>query len=485
MRTVLFALTVALASGQASAQDRSRPFEEIRPGALRFDPPEPRRLQTTKGVEVLLLEDHTLPLVSVFARFRGGPSNFPRTHLAASSAVPGLLRSAGTISMAPDSVDRALEFYAAQTTFGGGGESSFASLNTLTEHLEPALQVWFELLKRPGFDSAMVEVWRGQAIEGARRRADDPGSLAISQFNRLMYGDHPIGWDIGIGDLAETALQTGRLREVHGAIFCPQNMTLGIVGDLDWATARPLIEEALADWPDCAAEVAEPPLARFETPPGLYLIEKDLPQSTVIVGKPSEVRLSDDKGYFASRIGNSVMGASGFTSRLMSRLRTERGYAYSAASVWTTPRRSQGILGAVTQTKSESTVAAIRLIREILEELTREAPDEAEVQDAIARISNGFVFNFQDASRVVSRQMLYLSQGLPLDWLQRYLEGIRGVKAGDVLRVIADNVASEELVILVVGDPDAFDEPLETLGPVTRLEVSRPVPPREAPRFQR
>ncbi len=444
---------------------------------LDFTPMKPDLYELDRGVKVLYIENRTLPLVSVFARFNGGPSNFPRGRLGATTALPSLIRSAGTTSLSPDSVDKALEFYAVQTAFGGGGQNAFTSLNTLTRHLPEAFAIWTDMVRNPGFDSARVEVCRGQELEDVRRRADTPGRLAISQFNHLLYGDHPVGWEMEPEDLTPEAISPTVLREVHRQIFCPENLTLGVTGDVSWDDIKPLLDQMLEGWPSCPGELPDPPEAQFATEPGVYLIPKELDQSTVILGHPSDIHLEDSPEYFSSRIAHSIFGASGFSSRLVQRVRTEEGYSYSASSVWTTPIVSRGIVGAMAQTKPESTVAAIRAILDVIEGMRQHAPSDVEVRDAIDRIANGFVFNFQDPSQVVSRQMLYASQGLPLDWLTRYLRGIQAVTPRIVLRTFTDNVDPSRMVILILGDLNKLDPGLEELGPVTIIEATEPSTP--------
>ena len=197
------------------------------------------------------------------------------------------------------------------------------------------------------------------------------------------------------------------------------------------------------------------------------------------MGKPSVVRLADSDDYYAAQIGNSILGGGGLTSRLARRVRTEEGLAYGVASVWTTPRSSSGIIAATTQTKSESTVEAIHVIAGILGEVASAPPDDAEVRDAVDRIANGFVFNFETPALIVSRQMVYLSQNLPLDWLSRFLEGVQGVTPSAVHKVFRENLAAnglDDMVIVIVGDPAAFDPGLEDLGPVRLLEQDEAAP---------
>jgi predicted Zn-dependent peptidase len=469
---VLFLLaSVPPAAGQqhpGSARDAALGlrFEE-----LRFEPPTVQRKTLSPGIEVLFLEDHSLPLVSLYARFEGGYALLPREFYAAATALPGLLRSGGTKTLSPDSVDNLIDFYALQTAFGGGGESTFSSLNTLTKHLGPAVELWQELLRSPRFDPDEVEVWRGRQTEGTRRRRDSPGALAFSEFNRLMFGDHPIGWDLEEKDLTPERLSPETLATVHSKIFCPEHLILGAVGDAEWDTLEPLFERMVEDWPACPEPLDEPQVPEMRREGGVFLIPKDLSQSTVVMAEPGGIAQGASEDYFASRIGNLILGASGFSSRLVSRVRTEKGWAYSASSLWTTPAEFEGIVGAVTQTKSESTIAAVRLILQIMEEMRDAPPKKEEVDHAINQIVNGFVFNFQEPAQILSRQMFYLAQGLPEDWLEQYLEGIQRVSPRSVQRVFQRHVHPQDMVILILGDPEHFDFPPETLGLVQIWEV--------------
>ena len=484
---VPFATLALLAGhgGELLAQETDRPsIAALDFAELEFQPPDPRRYTLEPGVEVFLLEDHTLPLVSIYARFKGGPRYFSRDELGATTAVPILLRSGGTTDLSPDSVDKLLEFYATQTSFGGGGGTSSSSVNMLTRHLDDVLPIWGDLLKRPAFDAASVEVWRGQELEDVRRKHDTPGRLAVSKFNRLLFGDHPIGWELGADDLEAENLSAEVLRSVHNGIYCVDNLTLGVTGDITWEAMRPRLEALLADWPSCDRSLTEPPLPNEVVEPGVYLVPREIEQSTVVIGRASGVRLGDEADYFSSRIGNTILGGSGMTSRLVTRVRTKQGLAYSAASVWTAPRRSAGIVGAITQTKSESTVAVIRAILLVFREMSENPPDDAEVDDAIDRIVNGFVFSFESPGQIVSRQMLYNTQDLPLDWLTRYMTGIQGVTSASVETVLRKYLSSREIddmVILVVGDPDAFDDGLDELGTIRIVDLEGSVSDGDAP----
>ncbi len=461
----LLALQAQLPIGRAALDGLDYP-------TIDFRPPIPDDYDVA-GVPVLLLEDHALPLVSVYARFKGGYGLFGRESYAAGTALPSQIRYGGTKELSPDSVDKALEYYAIQTSFGGAGEALSATMNTLVQHLPAAMELWGAMLAEPAFDSTQVEIWRARQRESIRRRADNPGGLAFSEFNRLLYGDHPIGWEMEDTDLSPELLSSQSLAELHRRVVCRENLVLGLTGDMRWQDFRPLLEAFVRSLPACEGTVPPSPIPDIREEPGVYLIEKDLEQSVIVMAHTTDVRLADDSSYYSATIGNSILGGGGFSSRILSRVRTEAGFAYSASSLWTMPRRYDGLLGAITRTSPENTIPAIELILETMEGLRTAPPEAGEVQTAVERIVNGFVFNFETPGRIVSRTMFYLAQDLPSDWLERYLKGIQRVTAEGIHDAFARHLRPAEMMILIVGDPDRIGrDAIAALGPVTVLDIN-------------
>lgn len=444
--------------------------------ALDFDPPEATRHELSSGAVVFHLEDPSLPLVTVTARFDGGYAHFPRELHAAATTLSGLLRSGGTVEMPPDSVDELLDVYALEVTFGSGGRASFSSLNTLTSHLGTALELWGAMLREPGFDSAEVEVRRGRELEAVRRRSDNPALLAFSEFNRLMYGDHPVGWEMRADELDPEDLSREKLEHVHRRIYCPDNLVLGVAGDVPWNDLRPHLESLVAGWPSCPEPLPAPPEPRIREAGGVFLIPRPVAQSTVVMAHAHDVHRADDPDYFASRVANEILGGGGFTSRIVARVRTERGLAYSASSLWTAPPEDPGLVGAVTSTRADATIAATRTILEVMDEMRQRPPSDEEVETVVRSLVNGWVFNFRTAGQIVARRMDFEARGLGPEWLDRYLEGIRAVGPGDVLDVMREHVDPRRMVILILGDPDALDEDPAVLGAVRIWEVENPPP---------
>ena len=473
-------VSVATTFRNPSAPNRSRIG---RAAALAFEPPpleydeRAPQIRRVRGVDVVYLEDQSLPLANFYFRINRGFSNLPRDRYAGVTALSSTLQNGGTADLPPDSVSLLIDLLAIESSFSSTGEAMASGFNVLTENVDPALELWRQILLEPRFDSTEVEVWRTKELDYRLRSEDSPQSVAYASFNKLMFGDHPIGWDLEPADLTPDHLNVRMLREVHRALFCRDHLVIGVSGALTWEQVEAKLDALLAEWPRCERTLPESSPARVRVQGGMFLIPRKVDQATVVLGQPSSVREGDADTYFASRVANAILGSSGMSSRLMRRVRTESGFAYGATSTWTAPRKSDGILAMVTNSRSATTVPAAGLMLTVLKEMSEEAPTDSEVRAVRDEITNGMVFSIQSAGQIVQRRMAFLAQDIPVDWQETYLREIQRVSPEDVLRVIRSEYDPSQITLLVVGDPDVLLPELEQWGPVVVLEDGVPSEP--------
>jgi predicted Zn-dependent peptidase len=242
-----------------------------------------------------------------------------------------------------------------------------------------------------------------------------------------------------------------------------------VAGDFDKKQLLAKVKAAFSDWPK-GEPVADPPAVPFEPKPGVFVVEKDLPQATVRMGHLGV--LKKDPDVFALEVMDFILGGSGFTSRMMRELRSNRGLAYSVGSYFSAGQE-RGSFGMYCDTKSKTTLQAIDAMKEIFCKMTEAPVAEEELTIARDSIRNSFVFQFQSAGQIVSQAIALEYEGLPPDYLELYNEAIGKVTAQEVMDVAKRHLLPDKLTIVVVGKQAAFDKPLSTLGPV---EV---IPPEE------
>ncbi len=470
----LFALAacVAVATGAAPAANAQEGVRD-RIAKIRYPPIELsdriERRGEISGVPVYYSEEPDFPLATAYAVFRGGAGRLPRELLGAATALPALLRTGGAGGRSPEAVDLMVEEMALSMTFGVGGGSVSALVNSLSRDAPQAWTLWFDMLARPNFDSVQVEIWRAREAERVRRRAEDPAATAFSLFNSLMYGDHPVGWELTEEDLAPELVTPERIALAHRRIACRENMAVGVTGAIKWAQARALLASLVPRVPECEEALAPYPVPELRREAGVFLLHRPISQSVIVMAHPTAIRQADTPEYFASRVGNMILGGAGLSSRISKALRSREGLAYSASTIWTAPKKHDGIFGAMARTKAESSVEAARLILEVIDSAARAQPSEKEVRLVLDQVRNSAVFGARDGARMVARQLAYEASGLPLDWDRRYLRGMQRVRAEDVLEAFSAHVRPTEMTILIVGDASRLGGDPESLGKVTVL----------------
>ena len=99
----------------------------------------------------------------------------------------------------------------------------------------------------------------------------------------------------------------------------------------------------------------------------MVLYPRDLSQTAIVYGCPAITRDSPD--IYAAQVLNHIFGGGGFSSRLTQQVRDRAGLAYSVRSSLPTGRKDPAPLTVSCQTKTESTVEALTMMREIMAEL--------------------------------------------------------------------------------------------------------------------
>ena len=164
---------------------------------------------------------------------------------------------------------------------------------------------------------------------------------------------------------------------------------------------------------------------------------------------------------------------------MFAEIRTKQGLAYAVGGGVGTGFDHAGLFQTSEGTKSSTTVKSVTALEQVLGEMHTKPITDDEVRRAKDSILNSFVFNFDSKAKVLRERMAYEFYGYPLDFLERYRDGIEKATREDVERVAQKYIPpKEQLRILVVGNPGEFDKPLDTLGHVTTLDITIPPPPK-------
>jgi predicted Zn-dependent peptidase len=447
-------------------------FPPVRDVAL----PEVERVELPNGLVVFLTEDRQLPLVRVSARIGMGALWEPADHVGLAAITAETMRTGGAGDLSADSLNLALENLGAAVEVSAGDDATFASMQTLAEHVDAVLPLFASVLMAPRFDEAQVELVKTQEKSAIARRNDNPQGIATRELFKLVYGaDSPYArhteyWTIDA--VSRDDVVGFYERYVH-----PNNTALAVWGDFDAAEMAQKIRAAFGDWERAEGfSRPEPPAPASDLGRRIAFVEKDdVTQSTVLIGHAGEVRL-DHPDYFPLVVMNEILGG-GFSSRLFRTVRSDLGLAYAVFGVYTADYLTPGVFYSGTYTRSERTVEAARAMLDVIASMQAEPSSEDELQLAKDAYLNAFVFNFDTWGEVLNRQMTYAYYGYPEDFIQRIKAGVEAVTAEDVQRVARQYLHPDEARILVLGNSEDFGEPVSALGDVETLDVTIPTAP--------
>ena len=437
--------------------------------SLNFVPPKVDRVVLENGMIVYLLEDHGLPLFNVTARIRTGEVYEPPEKAGLASLTGYVLRSGGTMSMPAEKMNEELEFMAASVETSIDRESGSISLSALKKDIDKGLKIFADVVMNPAFPEEKIKMRKDEVIESIRRENDNPSQIAQREFRRIMYDSkHP--YSRKVEGTLETIEKITRddMVSFHRKYFHPNNIILGISGDFNKDEIIKKLNVVFTGWKKEEIRFPEVPKVESRFEKSVNYVYKDINQANVIMGHLGIQRKSPD--YFPVMVMNFILGGGSFTARIPGRIRSDEGLAYSAHSAFQTAR-DLGIFFVACQTKLESTNRAISIALEELEKIRKMSVNQEELVQAKETFMNQFIFRFTTSASIVAQKVDIEYEGLPMNYLETYLENVQAVTREDIQRVATKYLHPDAIKILVVGDREKFDKPLDSFGKVNVIEL--------------
>jgi zinc protease len=424
---------------------------------VKFPPYEVRTLEN--GLQVVAVLHHEQPVVSMRMLIRAGAASDPREKLGLATLTASLLDQ-GTTTKSAREVNDAIDFIGGAMGAGAGTDLTFTNLVVMKDSFETGLRMLSDTVRHPAFAPDEIERQRQQAISTLQVSLDNPEVVATAVFERLVYGFHPYGMPQNGTPETLASITRNDLLSFHEKNFVPNNAILAIVGDVTTEEAFEGVRKVFGDWQ--RRDVIRPPLA---APP-------DSARRIIVVNKPDSVQTEVRAGqlgirrnhsdYMALNLTLRVLGGEG-ANRLHQLLRTQRGLTYGAKADMNTLLES-GDFQASTNTRSEATGEALRLMVDEFWRLQRERVSEREVNDAKAYLTGSFPLTIETPDAIATQVLNVLFYGLPVAQLQSFRERVNAVGADDIERVSRYYLRPDKLSIVLVGNAAAFVPQLKGLG---------------------
>jgi len=465
---IALALVVAdLASAQVIDWPTERPPRPLAARQVNFPPYQVRTLPN--GLQVVAVSHHEQPAVSIRLIVRAGGAQDPGTKPGVAYLAASLLDQ-GTTSKNAEQIATTIDSIGGAIGAGAGSDLTFINAAVMKDSLGLALDLVSELARQPAFAPEEIDRQRQQILSGLKVSYDDPDYLAGVVFDRLVYGFHAYGKPDSGTPESIAAITRGDLLDFHKRWFAPNNAILAIVGDVAADEAFAGAQRAFGSWPRI-----ELPALKAEEPPAptRRVVVIDRPgaaQTEIRAGNIALPRRHPD--YLALDVAMKILGGEG-GNRLHRVLRSERGLTYGA-SADLNALKDTGDIVAETDTRSEKTAEALRLMVEEIVRLQRQRVSTRELTDAQEYLTGSFPLTIETPSAIALQVLNAVFYGLDLNDLQTYRERVNMITVDDIQRVAQQYLRPDRLSIVLVGDASVFAKDLPGVGfeQVERISIA-------------
>lgn len=458
---------VALAQPSSTAPPRPAAGPE-RP----FAPPPRVERTLANGLKVVVARFATVPKVSVYLTFRSGLAADPAAQAGLAQFVADAAQEGTTTRASRQLRD---EVFAMGASLGAavGQDSTTFTMRGLAETLPQMLAVVSDVVRRPTFPDAEVQLLLANAAQRTQAQLASASFVSNRQFRTALFGSHPYS-RIGPTPESVKAVDRAAIMAYHAAHYLPNNAFLVVTGDVDAAAVLPAVEQAFGDW--ARGEVRRP---TYPAPPaqrGRRLVFVHRPgsvQSSISVGNLTVKR--DDPRWYMLQMANQIYGGA-FDSRLVRNIREEKGYTYSPQSLFAA-FGDTGVYRAVADVRNDVTGATLKEVYAEMDALRTTPPEVPELDGAKAYARGLFVIQNATQNGLAATLNTMQTFALPADYPETYQARMTALAPEAVVTGARMLLGAADSLVVVVGDYTRVKDQLAGFADVEIVDVTgKPIP---------
>ena len=390
------------------------------------------RFVLPNGIRVLCRPRTTVPMVAVLAVCQGGTRLEPKGKSGVSLLTTRAMLK-GTATYTSDEIVGTIERLGGTIESFSGFDITGVYVNVLRDHLDEALVVFRDVLRKPRFDSEKVEQEKKRLLEELAKRHDHPVYFAIDHLFSRMFGAHPYAHPF-IGDEAQLrSLSAADCLGQHRRSCDPANTVVVFVGDIEEARAREAAEEMFGDLvPERLSPLGVEPCVEPAYPGIHELTRERLNQAVGLVGFLAPPMLTREADSL--RVLDGLM--TGLGGRLFVELRDKRSLGYMTGSSFM-PLKERSIFYGYANPKPEGLQEAVDVILSELERVTKELVTDRELARSKEWLAGTQVMKLQKNLAQAIDYGYYEALGYGYETVDRMVDAIRDVTKEDIRRAAA------------------------------------------------
>lgn len=399
------------------------------------------------GIEAWLVEDHTIPVITLSFAIEGGAAQDPDDKLGLASLL-GEMLTEGSGPYDAAGFKTALADRSIRLGFSTSQDYTGGRLKMLSSERDAGFELLRLALAEPRLQAADLDRIKAGRIAELNFQENDPGSIADDRWSAAAFPGHPYGRPT-IGTRATVAAITpADLEDLRHRVFARDGLRLAVVGDIGAAMLGPAIDRVFGDLPAKGELRAVPEIEAVASGP--QTVQMPVSQAVIQLGYAAPRR--DDPNYFPAIVMNHILGGSTFTSRLYTAVREQRGLAYSVDSSLVRLRQTS-VLMISAGTQVARAAESLSVIRAEIARLAAAGPTAQEVAEAKSYLIGSYPLGFASFDSLAALALQLQLAGRDRDFIDRYPALVEAVTADQVKAAAAKILEVEDPASIVVGGP--------------------------------
>lgn len=410
-----------------------------------------REITSPGGITAWMVEDYTVPIITLAFAFDGGSTQDPDDRLGGAYLLTTLLDE-GAGELDSDAFQTRQDEVGLEMGFSVGLDNFSGFARMLAEERDGATELLALAINEPRFDQPALERMRSQVISRIVARSQDPGYAAGRMWNEALFADHPYGRPVEGTEATLSAITADDLRDLHKSIFARDNLTVGIVGALDEATAGALIDQVFGNLPQSPDLV---PTHDAQMSFGQELaVDYPLPQTWINLAYPGIAERDDD--FFAAYVMSEILAGGSLLSELNVEVREKRGLSYGVSGSLINFDHADAMTIS-TATRPDQAAEALDVIRDTIASMIAKGPHPEALERTKRYLIGAYPINQLRSSVSIAGAMVgQQRRDLPLDYVDERARRIEAVTADEV-KAVAQRIFGAQPSLMLVG-PGATPE---------------------------
>ena len=415
----------------------------------------PQTFKLDNGLTVMVVENTKLPRASASLSF-DNPLIFEGDIAGVSSILAEMVGN-GTKSISKEDFIEEIDYMGASLNVTGSG----AFAGSLKRYFPRVLELMASAVLEPLFTQEEFDRQKNLIKESLKTGEKDVATAANRVESFITYGaQHPNGEFISQESLDKASLQDAI--DFYNNYSSPSNAYLVIIGDVNYDEVKSKVTDLFGPWD--SKEVSSSSFPSPNNPDETEIIFVDMPngvQSVVSVINTVEFN-KKNSDYFAALVANRILGGGG-AGRLFNNLREDKGWTYGSYSGISESYKTKGLVIAQAQVRNEVTdSAAVELLME-LDKIKNTFVSDEELNSAKAKYTGNFVLSLENPSTIAGFARNIITQDLPEDYYNSFLENINSVTKEDVQNAAKNYFLTNNTRVFITGKGSEILESIENI----------------------